>query len=225
MKGKVATPRFNMDAALADAETRASSDEERAELQADREAWAVMSAAERVFRLLVSRLYRGPGRPIVGDLHRKIIVTTVALGYGQFGWVIVVEGSPPKGAILVIPNGLVALPLRKSSKAIADMGSEVAQLAGGFRDAAVHFVDGEAHTLLSPKMRTWQSRGPWQRAQRDREVVVGFLSEWLVGNAVDGAETDDIAPTDEVTPATARIRGMRAVRAPTTQPGRPSREP
>jgi hypothetical protein len=81
----------------------------------DRDLWARKAAAlSGMAELMVSLLYR-PGRPSAKgreDVTSRDLVCTPFDGhYGQAGWVLCVNGSPPRGTLLILKDAFITIPV------------------------------------------------------------------------------------------------------------------
>lgn len=83
---------------------RLGSKEAKAEAQKLRDAWRAMPLRERRLRLLFGYLYRGEGM-FFDDIGRRLLATEIPGAYkGPAGFMITLEGTPPKGAMLVMTS-------------------------------------------------------------------------------------------------------------------------
>jgi hypothetical protein len=63
--------------------------------------WQGQTSAEQNMRLMMSVLYNGPREFYAGYLTRKLFITPYPGAYGHAGYIVTVEGSPPKGTLLI----------------------------------------------------------------------------------------------------------------------------
>lgn len=102
----------------------------KAEARQLRDAWQKMPLRERRLRLLFGYLYRGEGM-FFDDIGRRLCTAVIEGAYqGPAGFMITLEGTPPKGAMLVMTSGNALVH------------------EDAWRDAKVRFFGHEGQTII-----------------------------------------------------------------------------